>query len=130
MSEECKADTKVPGEIGWSELITTDKDAAIEFYTSLNGWTTVEMALPNDLTYTIFKNGDADIGGCLALPEGETAPPMWLNYIKTADLDQSTKKVLEIGGTVIKERVDIPMGSFIILSDPQGAVIALWECKS
>lgn len=127
MSEECNAPQSVPGSIGWSEVMTTNKAACVEFYKGLNGWTTEDMDMPNGMTYTMFKLGDQPIAGCCELPEGESAPPMWMNYINTEDLDASTQKVKELGGQIIKERIDLPMGSFVILADPQGAVIALWQ---
>ncbi|MGJ8640602.1 MAG: VOC family protein [Opitutaceae bacterium] len=129
MSEEENCPQTVPGSIGWNEVITSDKAACIEFYTKLNGWTTEDMELPGGMVYTMFKQGDQAVAGCCDLPLEEAAPPMWLSYINTVDLDASTAKVKELGGQVIKERVDLPMGSFIILADPLGAVIALWQCN-
>lgn len=129
MSEESNCPKTAPGTIGWSEVITTDKAACIEFYTKLNGWTTEDMELPDGMVYTMFKNCEQPIAGCCDLPLEESAPPMWLNYINTEDLDASTAKVKALGGQIIKERIDLPMGSFVILADPQGAVIALWQCN-
>ncbi|MGJ8653080.1 MAG: VOC family protein [Opitutaceae bacterium] len=127
MSDESDCPQSTPGTIGWSEIITSDKAACVEFYKQLNGWTTEDMEMPGGMTYTMFKMGDKPIAGCCELPEGESAPPMWLNYINTEDLDASAKQVQELGGQIIKERIDLPMGSFVILADPQGAVIALWQ---
>lgn len=127
MSEESNTPQVAPGTIGWSEVITTDKASCIEFYTKLNGWTTEDMELPDGMVYTMFKKGDKAIAGCCTLPDEESAPPMWLNYINTEDLDASTAQVKALGGHIIKERIDLPMGSFVILADPQGAVIALWQ---
>jgi len=127
MSEESNCPQSIPGTIGWSEVITSDKAACIEFYKQLNNWTTEDMEMPNGMTYTMFKLGDTPVAGCCELPEGESAPPMWMNYINTEDLNASANKVTELGGTILKERIDLPMGSFVILADPQGAVIALWQ---
>ncbi len=129
MSEETNCPQTAPCTIGWSEVITTDKAACIEFYTKLNGWTTEDMEFPDGMVYTMFKNGEQPIAGCCVPPGEESAPPMWLNYIKTEDLDASAAKVKALGGQIIKERIDLPMGSFVIPADPQGAATALWDCN-
>ena len=124
MSEESKPQ-QIPGTICWSEISTPDLAGTIEFYTSLMGWTTEDMDLPNGMTYTMFKQGETMIGGCVQ-PEGE-ATPMWMNYILVEDLDAAIGKAIDLGATNIMDRVDLPMGSFAVISDPQGAVIAFWE---
>lgn len=128
MSEESN-DCMTPGTIGWSEVITPNKSASVDFYTKLMGWSAEDMEMPNGMTYTMFKQGDKPLAGCVTPPEGDPVIPMWLNYINTEDLDAVTAKAQELGATVLKERVDLPMGSFTIIADPLGAVIAFWQAS-
>lgn len=127
MSEEKENPEMTPGIIPWNEVITNDKEASISFYTGLFGWTVDEMAMPNGDTYTMFKQGEKPVAGCVVPPGDAGAMPMWLSYVNVADIDASIAKAKELGGVIHKERVDLPMGSFAVLSDPQGATFAFWQ---
>lgn len=127
MSEESKKEDMQPGAMPWTELVTNDKAASIKFYTELFGWTTEEMPLPGGKVYTTFNLGDRPVAGCVVPPEDSGALPMWLSYINVADLDASMEKSFDLGGRILKERVDLPMGSFAVVSGPGGEVFAFWE---
>ncbi len=127
MSAEANQPDHTPGIIPWTELVTNDKAASVAFYTSLFGWATDEMAMPNGDTYTMFKQGERMVAGCVVPPGDSEAMPMWLSYVNVEDIDASIEKAQELGATIHKERVDLPMGSFAILSDPQGATFAFWQ---
>ena len=127
MSEEQHKPDNTPGVFAWQEIISTNKEGTVDFYTRLFGWTTQDMEMPTG-TYTMFMQGQRPIGGCIATPpEAENVPTMWLNYINTDDLDASVAKAKELGAHVCKERVDLPMGSFAVLTDPQGGSFAFWQ---
>ena len=127
MSDEQQADM-TPGKICWNELITPDKSASMDFYTQLMGWTSQDMEMPGGNTYTMFMQGENMVAGCIS-PEDGNVPPMWLGYILVEDLDAQTAKAKELGANIIMDRVDLPMGSFVIFADPVGAVIAFWEAS-
>ena len=55
------------------------------------------------------------------------APPHWLTYISTDDVDATAAKASELGGRVMHPATDIPgAGRFAVLADPQGAVFAIY----
>lgn len=116
-----------PGIFSWNELMTRDAGASAKFYTALFGWTREDMDM-GDFTYTMFKSGDRAVGGMIALPpEAESMPVMWMGYVTVENLEASVAKAEELGAKVRKEITEISMGRFAILSDPQGAVIGLWQ---
>lgn len=127
MSEESNNPDLTPGIIAWSELVTNDKGASVAFYSDLLGWSTDEIEMPDGKTYTMFKQGDRPVAGCVVPPEDSGAMPMWLNYINVEDIDASLAKAKDLGAVIHKERVDLPMGSFAVLSDPQGTTFAFWQ---
>ncbi|MEI6891818.1 MAG: VOC family protein [Pontiella sp.] len=127
MNKETQGCDLPPGTMSWSELITSDKEGCLEFYTQLFGWETENMELPGGAVYTLFKVGERPVAGCFQPDADSKTPPMWLSYVNVADLDATVKKAQELGAAVIKERMDLPMGSFAIISDPQGAVLAFWQ---
>lgn len=57
---------------------------------------------------------------------GPGIPPHWLAYFSVPDCDGATAKAQALGATIKMPPTDIPnVGRFTILSDPQGAAVAL-----
>jgi predicted enzyme related to lactoylglutathione lyase len=53
------------------------------------------------------------------------APPNWLTYIYTPDIDETAQEASLFGAKVLKGPADIPtIGRFAVIEDPQGAVFA------
>ena len=128
MSEQEQQPDNTPGTFCWNELITREKDASVEFYTNLFGWTADEMPMPGGGSYTMFKQGERMVAGLVEPPpEAEGAPTAWLSYINVEDVDAAVAKAKELGAHICKDRTDIPMGSFAIVADPQGAAFAFWK---
>ena len=48
-------------------------------------------------------------------------PPRWNITFAVADSDATAAKAKELGGAVIEEPQDIPVGRFAIVADPTGA---------
>lgn len=119
------------GTFCWTELVTPDVDKAKRFYTELIGWTTSEMPMGEGGTYTMLHppGTDEPVGGIMAM-EGEQwegIPPHWMPYILVEDVDASARRVVELGGKVKVEPMDIPnIGRFCVIADPTGAVISLF----
>lgn len=113
----------------WDELMTTDVDDAKRFYGEVFGWSSNDMDMGDMGTYTMFKRaGDADVGGLMRIPEGVEAPPNWLVYIATGDVDATVARATELGGTVIQEGMDIEnVGRLAVLQDPAGAVFGVFK---
>jgi uncharacterized protein len=55
------------GAFSWNELMTTDADAALGFYTALFGWTVDTMPMPDGPYHVVKANGTA-VGGVMKLP--------------------------------------------------------------
>ena len=118
--------SKIPlGRFSWHELMTTDPDAARDFYQRITGWNT-SVWEEGDKPYEMWLNGETPIGGLMDLPAPDV-PPCWLVYLSTPDIDQTLEKVRGLGGSVLGE-MDVPrVGRFAVISDPQGGVIAVIE---
>jgi uncharacterized protein len=108
-----------PGTYSWSELITSDVEAAKGFYAAVLGWG--EETNPG---YTEFKVGGRSIAGMMARPPGmpAQAPDAWGVYFAVADHDATVAQVLELGGQRIVGPMTVPVGTFSVVVDPQGAV--------
>src|SRR5688572_3532887 len=118
----------VPGVFVWHELMTSDMPAAEKFYTKVIGWKAAPF--PESPTpYTLFMSGEAPGGGLMTLPEEAAkmgAPPNWLAYLSTLDLDKTIEQAKALGASVIAPPISMPgVGRFAVLRDPQGAVLAI-----
>lgn len=110
------------------ELNSSDVGKARSFYQQLFDWKLEDVAMPNG-TYTMIDVGEGTGGGMLQHPM-PGAPSMWLAYVLVDDIRASTDKAKSLGGKILKDVEVIPPGSFSIIEDPTGAVLALWKPAS
>lgn len=119
-----------PGTLCWSELTTRDTNTAESFYTQLFGWKAKRSTPGSGMEYTEFSIQDQPGAGMMAMPAHMPAgmPSYWMPYFQVADCDASADKAQGLGATVMVPPQDIPQtGRFSILTDPQGAVFALFK---
>jgi hypothetical protein len=111
----------------WDELMTSDIEGAKRFYGEVVGWETEDMDMGEGLVYTMFKTGDAQRGGGMPIPEGVEAPPAWMTYIGTEDVDTTWAKAESLGAEAIRTPFDVlTVGRLAIFKDPTGAVIGIF----
>jgi hypothetical protein len=137
-----------PGTWNFSELNTSDTDAARRFYNAVFGWEAQDIELDGQ-TSSMWRRpgyGDhlaerdpglrrrmADQGAppgfedCIAwlLPLDASqpgAPPHWSITFAVDDADAAAAKADELGGKVLLPPMDAPYVRMTVLSDPQGAV--------
>jgi len=114
------------GALCWTELMTSDAGKAQAFYTGLFGWKAEAMPM-GPMTYTIYKNGDAQAGGMMQItPEMGPIPSNWMVYFAVSDCDGTVAKAGTLGGKTVVPPTDIPnIGRFATLQDPQGAYFSI-----
>lgn len=113
-----------PGAWCHVEIPTASVESAKRFYGGLFGWSFSESPA---IKYTLYSAGEGEIGGGLFTPPPE-APRCMTNYVNVADLEASAKRVRELGGRVVGERVEVPgFGWFRIVADPDGNAFGLWQ---
>jgi predicted enzyme related to lactoylglutathione lyase len=120
-----------PGTYCWSELQSRDVEGSKAFYASVFGWG-AETHVGGPLPYTEFTLGDASIAGMLPMPDMVPAevPTYWLVYFAVDDCDAATSTAVGLGATALVAGVDVPIGRFSVLTDPQGATFALIHLRS
>ncbi len=122
-----------PGMFCWVELATSDQAAAKNFYTSLFGWTADDSPMGPGGFYTMFRLGGKDIGGGYTLMPEQIAmhvPPNWLVYMAVENADDAAEKAKALGGKVLAGPMDVmEHGRMAVISDPTGAVFAVWQAK-
>jgi predicted enzyme related to lactoylglutathione lyase len=53
--------------------------------------------------------------------------PYWVAYFATESCAGTSAKATELGGNVLMSATEVPAGKFAAISDPQGAVFAIFE---
>ncbi|HZQ27024.1 MAG TPA: VOC family protein [Acidimicrobiales bacterium] len=117
-----------PGAFCWNELNTRDPDRAKAFYAAVFGWEADTQSMgEGGPSYTEFKVGGRSVAGMMdmrgRLPD--EAPPHWLVYFAVDDTDQTVATATQQGGMTFMPPMDLPVGRFAVLGDPEGAVFAV-----
>lgn len=120
-----------PGSLAWTELYTSDTDAATAFYGELFGWTTSVHPLPaGDGPYLMVTppgvEDDRMHGGMMQLPPEHLTRnggrAYWHPVFESTDCDATVAKVAEHGGRVVMGPEDAEMvGRLAVVLDPFGA---------
>ena len=116
-----------PGTFAWNELATSDVAGSSAFYTGLFGWTAESVPGMDD--YKMLKVGDKTVGGLMDKSAHCDGPPVWVSYVHVADVKAALGKAVKLGAKAVKDITEVPgMGTFSIIQDPQGGILALWQC--
>ncbi|MEU1367003.1 VOC family protein [Streptomyces sp. NPDC005803] len=114
-----------PGTLGWTELVTPEREPALAFYPGVLGWTVKASD-----TYPQWGIGEEDFGGLLTMDENvpSDVPPHWLAYIAVADVDATAATAQSGGGDLLMPSTDIAGGRRIaVVRDPQGAAFGIYQ---
>jgi predicted enzyme related to lactoylglutathione lyase len=123
------AGAEAVGESGtpvWNELLTQDTSTVGKFYAAVFGYEN-EAAAPADLDYlTLHLEGRPvaavhGVGNALPRDRG----PHWMTYFEVADADAAVRRVVELGGHVLRPPWNTGMGRLATVADPEGALFTI-----
>ncbi len=117
-----------PGTLAWNELNTRDVGAAERFYGAVFGWTFDTRDLGEAGKYTTIELGGSPVAGILNQRERcvpDEIPAYWGVYFAVEDTDATIERAKQLGGSVMVEPIEVPVGRFAILNDPHGAMFAV-----
>ncbi|MEK6636748.1 MAG: VOC family protein [Pseudomonadota bacterium] len=121
------------GDFIWYELLTSDADAAADFYGKVIGWSFADSG-QSGMDYRLFSSSAAPVGGLMAINsemKAGGAQPAWLGYIGVDDVDVSAARIKAAGGAIHMEPKDIPdVGRFAMVADPQGVMFFIMKGAS
>jgi uncharacterized protein len=116
------------GNFIWEELLTTDTKSAAKFYAKVAGLKTAPSNV--NKSYTTLVGSGGPIGGLMVQPadaKAMGAPPCWMSYISTANVEETSRHAESLGGKVLKPAADVGDGGrFAVLQDPQGASFMIY----
>ncbi|MEU9206456.1 VOC family protein [Streptomyces sp. NPDC048415] len=125
-----KLDRPVTGGPCWTELATSDLEAAKRFYADLFGWRPETDPRQEAGGYTIAHLGDAAVAAISPLYQ-DSQPVAWNVSFAVADADAAVRAVQDAGGTVVLGPMDVfDVGRFAVAFDPDGAAFQLWQARA
>jgi len=117
-----------PGDFSWHELMTTDWEAAFDFYSNLFEWERKDaMDMGKMGVYQMYgvPGSDRPLGGMFNKP-AEVPVSNWLLYAMVESVDEAVDRMKQLGGTVLNGPMEVPGGDRVAQClDPQGAAFAL-----
>jgi hypothetical protein len=120
------------GRFLWHELMSSDTGSTAAFYGKVIGWKA--QSWEGDVAYSMWIAPTGSVGGLMALPAEAAAmgaPPAWLLYIGTPNIDATVADAQRLGARVLKGVTEIPkVGRFAVVADPQGATFAVFTPAS
>ena len=120
-----------PNSLCWNEVHTRDPEADKAFYSRVFGWAASRPSFAGAPdSYTVWQLAGRPVGGMMQMTEEmfpPDVPPHWSVCFAVADCDATVAKARERGATVVAEPVDMPIGRFAGLIDPQGAWFTLMQ---
>jgi predicted enzyme related to lactoylglutathione lyase len=121
-----------PGKFDWVDLVTTDPDTAIKFYTETFGWTAQEVSGGRH-RYTFLLNQGQPVAGVAYRRADDSlgerparAGARWIGSIAVPDIEAAVKSVTAAGGRVLVAPRKIEgRGLQALVADPEGCLFGL-----
>lgn len=113
-----------PGSVCWNEVLTRDSETGKRFYAAVFGWDAGRPGFEGaPETYVVWQVDGQPVGGMMEMNEAFPAevPPHWEVCFAVPDCDAVVNKGRDLGATATFEPMDMPIGRFAGLIDPQGA---------
>ena len=123
--------TRHLGRFVWHELLTSDMDAAFNFYRQMFQWeeTSAFDMGPEVGLYRMFGQKGGEYGGMFNR-SGRMAgmQPFWTCYVHVKDVEKAAALATKRGGQVVNGPMEVPGGDVIaVIMDPQGAAFAIHQ---
>jgi predicted enzyme related to lactoylglutathione lyase len=120
-----------PNSLCWNEVLTRDPEAGKRFYPAVFGWDARPPGFEGaPESYVVWELDGRPVGGMMEMTGdmfGPEVPPHWGVCFAVADCDATTATARECGATVTMEPMDMPIGRFAGLLDPQGASLSVMQ---
>jgi predicted enzyme related to lactoylglutathione lyase len=120
-----------PGTFCWTDLTTTDQDAAKTFYGGLFGWEAEDMPVGEGAYYSMQRLDGKDVAAIAPQPQMQRdagVPPVWNSYVSVESADAALERAKELGATVHAPAFDVmEAGRMAVIQDPQGAFFMVWQ---
>jgi predicted enzyme related to lactoylglutathione lyase len=122
---------EILGRCAWNNLHAANQAGALDFYTSLYGWTLPEPMDMGEFGKYHFIDHDGGMIGAIMQKAPHVPTAGWGYYFRVADIEVAAQAAKSHGGQVFYGPVQVPGGDWIINGiDPQGATFGLVGAKT
>jgi uncharacterized protein len=120
------------GRFVWHDLMTTNIEQSLSFYSELFPEWNIETIPMGDHTYHKIHVGDLSFGGFVNMEASDDGPSThWISYVGVPNCDETVARCEQHGGTTVIPGFDVPnIGKFALIQDPQGALIKPFQLHS
>lgn len=119
-----------PATMCWTETVTWHEDAAVAFYGKAFNWSERKSQIAEGVDHIEWFVDSRVVGGMSVMDERYPAgtPAHWRVTFEVEDCAATVARCVELGGAVLTGPLNLPVGDYALLADPQGGtfgVIAL-----
>ncbi|MBV8953749.1 MAG: VOC family protein [Solirubrobacterales bacterium] len=123
-----------PNSLVWNEIRTRDPQTDKAFYSTVFDWTPAPPPFEGGpASYTMWELAGKRVGGMMQMTDDffpPEVPPHWSVCFAVKDCNATVAKARELGATIVAEPVDMPIGRFAAMTDPQGAAFTIMQPAS
>ncbi|MER8221411.1 VOC family protein [Streptomyces sp. NPDC094143] len=120
---ENRASVYTEGVPCWVDAQLPDVEAGKRFYGELFGWTFEDWSGP----FTRALKDGEPVAALVRKTDGRL-PTVWTVYFSTPDARALVRRIQAAGGQVVQSPVPVAeLGVTALVTDPEGAVFALWQ---
>jgi len=110
LSTTTEVDPAAPVAIGgvtWNELLTSDVEAAVKFYSTVFGHGVQRADMGEMGEYVMLTAGGTPIAGVFQRP-AEMPVSAWGVYFRVGDIEAAQAKIVELGGQILMPAMEVP----------------------
>jgi len=123
-----------PGTFSWTDLTTTDQEAAKSFYSGLFAWESQDNPVGDGIVYSMMMIDGKPVAAISPQPQAQRdagVPPVWNSYVTVESADGALERAQGLGAAIHAPAFDVlDVGRMGVIQDPQGAFVMVWEPKS
>jgi predicted enzyme related to lactoylglutathione lyase len=123
-----------PNSLCWNEVLTRDAETDKSFYAAVFNWTPTRPSFEGAPdTYTVWQLSGHPVGGMMQMSDEHfpaDVPSHWNVCFAVADCDAVVAKARELGATITAGPMDMPIGRFASMIDPQGAPLSIMQAPA
>lgn len=120
-----------PNSLCWNEVMTRDAETNKAFYPAVFGWAAGRPEFEGaPESYTVWELDGKPVGGMMEMRDEyypPDVPPHWGVCFAVADCDAIVAKARQLGATITWEPMDMAIGRFAVIVDPQGASFSVMQ---
>lgn len=104
----------------WFQNGSEKPSDSVAFYEKLLGW----KGSDGPAGMTMLARGDAPFA---AVMPRKGKVDGWVPYVQVEDIAAATTRAAKLGAEVLEDQTRGPAGTYSVVRDPGGALVALWQ---